>query len=946
MKKLISLLIVFIAVISFSVTTASADTVGYNINDGSIVIGEADDEINIYVEQKGVKKVISPATVITVSGTAQTSNTITVKNNVTCNMILHNVNILSNEFLKAAFCIDNGEKVNLTLVGNNSLISGDFMAGLQTSKRSTLNIDGAGTLTATGGCDAAGIGGGWRRATAGSDAGIITVGGSVAITATGGENGAGIGGGSQGSMVSLTLKGSARINALGGKGAAGIGAGNGGSLGTVSILNSVTVNAKGGENGAGIGGGELSEIDTITVSTSGKIRAYGGNNAAAIGTGSGGKLNVLTFGSSGSARLLGGNNAAALGLGNASTGSLIKITDKATVFCVGGTNAAGVGTGKKSNLEKLTVDSGASVTAFGGALGAGVGTGANSNLLHLEILGNSKVTAFGGIDGAGVGGGSSSTPSTLTISGYSGVNAVGGLGAAGIGSGFGASYSNITISGSANVNAQGGNYGAGIGSGGRSAEDKATPNSKIIITDQAKVNAYGGKYSAGIGGGVFASGSILEVSQNAKVYATNENTIKLVNSAPDQYSLVSENTAIGTSYVLNSYIKDPDVDPLTQDTPICMPTPVAATYSAASRSYKVGTKLSMPAGNGAGCSVMGSYHISGGATLNGMYGDVTLTLKMGTGGTDIVVSLTKNASYTLPETVTKNGYKFKGWYRDEELKKPVNGSIKVSQDTVIYSAWDAVQVELTEDQIPYAFINKSYAYKFQTAAGSSGTEFSLASGTLPNGLTLSSDGSLSGTPTAEGSYTFTIKYLNSNGTSGTKEVILNIYGNNSYVFEISTGESNGAGTKAQVMMSFEFTDRFTGEKVTTETVNLTSLLLNYYDDPLQPGAIVELPLVFEPNVGEPENIILSCNSEDGWHCRSISVKFAGNSMYPAFQKDFNLDSWYGTNDDSSFWTIVLTVVIIIASVAILAGVAFIILVRNPKTRAFLKRKGLLKNKKA
>jgi len=55
-----------------------------------------------------------------------------------------------------------------------------------------------------------------------------------------------------------------------------------------------------------------------------------------------------------------------------------------------------------------------------------------------------------------------------------------------------------------------------------------------------------------------------------------------------------------------------------------------------------------------------------------------------------------------------------------------------------------------------------------TQSGALGTAtFSLASGTLPNGLTLAADGTLSGTPLQTGSFTVTVKVTDSNGCTGT-----------------------------------------------------------------------------------------------------------------------------------------------------------------------------------
>ncbi|MEA2166132.1 MAG: hypothetical protein QOK37_4259 [Thermoanaerobaculia bacterium] len=60
-----------------------------------------------------------------------------------------------------------------------------------------------------------------------------------------------------------------------------------------------------------------------------------------------------------------------------------------------------------------------------------------------------------------------------------------------------------------------------------------------------------------------------------------------------------------------------------------------------------------------------------------------------------------------------------------------------------------------------------FSATFTQSGGIGATTFSLASGTLPAGLTLASNGTLSGTPTQTGSFTITVKATDSNGCSGT-----------------------------------------------------------------------------------------------------------------------------------------------------------------------------------
>lgn len=56
-----------------------------------------------------------------------------------------------------------------------------------------------------------------------------------------------------------------------------------------------------------------------------------------------------------------------------------------------------------------------------------------------------------------------------------------------------------------------------------------------------------------------------------------------------------------------------------------------------------------------------------------------------------------------------------------------------------------------------------------TAMGTDAVTYSLASGSLPNGLSISSNGEISGTPTVPGSYTFSVKVLVANYISSTQE---------------------------------------------------------------------------------------------------------------------------------------------------------------------------------
>ena len=152
-----------------------------------------------------------------------------------------------------------GSTANVTLIleGNNYLRGGRDCAGIEVGEGKTLTIKGDGVLTAQGAIETtsagAGIGGQVEEA-----CGNIVI-ESGTVTAIGGENAAGIGGGG-------------RWNASSG--------GNGGNV----VINGGTVTATGGSNGAGIGGGQFANGGILTIN-GGTVLAEGGENAAGIGGG-------------------------------------------------------------------------------------------------------------------------------------------------------------------------------------------------------------------------------------------------------------------------------------------------------------------------------------------------------------------------------------------------------------------------------------------------------------------------------------------------------------------------------------------------------------------------------------------------------------------------------------------------------------------------------------
>ena len=456
-------------------------------------------------------------------------NTITVINNIAdkvLNLTLKDVKIDVSDTGdqydwdqkgKAALSVQGKGNVEIELDGDNELKSGTQSAGLEKNSTGTLTLKDdnkeAGSLTATGGFNSAGIGGGYL----GDGKNITITGGTV--TATGGSSGAGIGGGREGKGENITITGG-------------------------------TVNATGNEDGAGIGGGYLGDGKNITI-TGGTVTATGGSSGAGIGGGNGGVGKNITI-TGGTVNATGGYGGGAAGIGGAfANGENITITG-GTVNAAGSYfdhgMGAGIGGGGNSSGNNITITGGTVNVTGGYGGGAGIGGGAEGGGGNNITIKGGTVTATGGgyhgNSGAGIGGGSSGSGENITINDGK-VTATGGSYAAGIGGGSvgawggdGGSGKNITITGGT-VNATGTDGGAGIGGG-------ENGNGEDITINGGKVNASGAYGGAGIGGGVNGIGSKVTVSGAAQVTAT------ATGSGPD-WSGVGTGATIG-----NGGSKTPD----------------------------------------------------------------------------------------------------------------------------------------------------------------------------------------------------------------------------------------------------------------------------------------------------------------------------------------------------------------------------------------------------
>ena len=296
-KKIVSTLLALLLLASLPV---SAHAATWDIGKGDITVNA--ESGGQTVRQGGGAAVPDSAPVIT--GTSKENNvTINAESGQTASVTLSGVNIDVRDKGKAAVSTAGEGNVSIELNGESTLRSDYEHAGLEKNNGGSLTIadeDKNGKLTARGGQQGAGIGGGSGKDGSNifiTGGGVNAIGGGLGgngsnitisggkVGATNGLNGAGIGGGQHGSGSNIIISGG-EVNAIGGDWSAGIGGGQRGSGSNITISGG-EVNASGGKCGAGIGGGVDGKGEGITVSGNAQLKVRGGSVHRDYGTGAG-----------------------------------------------------------------------------------------------------------------------------------------------------------------------------------------------------------------------------------------------------------------------------------------------------------------------------------------------------------------------------------------------------------------------------------------------------------------------------------------------------------------------------------------------------------------------------------------------------------------------------------------------------------------------------------
>ena len=209
---------------TFNIATGSGSGDGWVWNDPVLTILDAS---NVTITGQ-----VDPAT---------NNNRIVVAAGATTHVTLSDISLImelreGEPYLHPLF-LEQGATLNLTLEGDNIIKAGHYVPGISVAEGRTIVIDGNGTLSATGGWQCSGIGGGlWDWGPCGA---IIINGGTIYAKGDNsswiGAAGAGIGSGAAYANGDITINGGSIIALHGNESAKGIGNGGANEIGTFTM---------------------------------------------------------------------------------------------------------------------------------------------------------------------------------------------------------------------------------------------------------------------------------------------------------------------------------------------------------------------------------------------------------------------------------------------------------------------------------------------------------------------------------------------------------------------------------------------------------------------------------------------------------------------------------------------------------------------------------------
>jgi len=148
--------------------------------------------------------------------------------------------------------------------------------------------------------------------------------------------------------------------------------------------------------------------------------------------------------------------------------------------------------------------------------------------------------------------------------------------------------------------------------------------------------------------------------------------------------------------------------------------------------------------------------------LTGMNGRAPYSFELSGGSLPPGLTLTQDGR--ISGTATATGiFSFNIWLRDANWLGP-------QRDMVLRVAEE--EIAILPATLPDAAVGQTYAVQFSSEGGTAPYRYEVAAGELPDGLTLSEDGALSGTVMAAGSFPLRVRSIDAAGQTGEAEFTL------------------------------------------------------------------------------------------------------------------------------------------------------------------------------
>lgn len=149
-------------------------------------------------------------------------------------------------------------------------------------------------------------------------------------------------------------------------------------------------------------------------------------------------------------------------------------------------------------------------------------------------------------------------------------------------------------------------------------------------------------------------------------------------------------------------------------------------------------------------------------TTSGGSGNTTFAIQSGT----LPMGFTLNSSGLLSGTTSTAGtYPFTVRASD---------SFGANTSAIFALTVTAPVVNFITDTLPSGIVNQAYSQTLAVSGGTAPYAFRLESGNLPTGLTLSTAGLISGTPTAPGNFSFVVRATDAQGQTGTASYLIGL----------------------------------------------------------------------------------------------------------------------------------------------------------------------------